>query len=609
MKKILFLTMAAVFLITILCDSAMARSIDHQTGSLQLQVKMQGHDEHQHQLNLSRHVNQLQIAVYDSGWSDTIVAPTHGNRPTTIDHLPANRTYTVRVTGVAVARDGTTRIALMQAEGQAKILPGKKTHLHLALKPLSSTAIRLVVNGLSGKFGEQLDVQTVSTAKSGSELKTANGFFADGQAVIMANVQIADPVVALRYELKDKENVVYIQKLTIDLHTLIDKVIADGFYEVTFANSSDSTVEVIIPPVKWNDLFLPYVTRPIGSFIEAIEIADINGDGHNDVVLITSYYFNPDNDCKIMIFLNDGNGSLLPPIKHATSGRPSSLAIGDLNGDGQLDILVGSTVGLEFFYNLGGGSFGPAGRYLIETRENVRVRIADLNNDGRLDIACVGWSTNLLEIYTQGLGQAINWFSGSGPFTKTTYSVKHGGWEDLAIVDFDMNGQLDIVVMSGQGFESGLNIMFQNNEGFAPPVHYFFNAPRGLTVGDVNDDGRPELIVASGGNRPLSLIYVLSKTSSGFGLETLPSYDIPWSIKTTDLNGDGKTDIAVAHEGWMKVGAYLQKDGLLQPEQLYQAPTNRLSPETLAVGDLNGDGLPDIVTVYLDQLSILYSIK
>jgi hypothetical protein len=62
-------------------------------------------------------------------------------------------------------------------------------------------------------------------------------------------------------------------------------------------------------------LFGPYTTMATGSWPEAVAIGDVNGDGLNDVVLVTSSYFSPDNDYKLFVFLQDTSGALLPPIR------------------------------------------------------------------------------------------------------------------------------------------------------------------------------------------------------------------------------------------------------------------------------------------------------
>ena len=82
-------------------------------------------------------------------------------------------------------------------------------------------------------------------------------------------------------------------------------------------------------------LFLPVQDFPVGSFPEAVAIGDMNHDGRNDVVLLTSFYFDPVNDYHLFVFLQNELGGLDAPVSYPTQGtniyRPVSLALGDVN--------------------------------------------------------------------------------------------------------------------------------------------------------------------------------------------------------------------------------------------------------------------------------------
>jgi hypothetical protein len=74
------------------------------------------------------------------------------------------------------------------------------------------------------------------------------------------------------------------------------------------------------------------------------------------------------------------------------------------------------------------------------------------------------------------------------------------------------------------------------------------------------------------------------------------SYDIPTSIVVADVSLNGRPAILVLHDGWAAVGVYFQSaPGVIQPEQLYALPYGAYEPHGLAVGDINGDEMPDIV--------------
>lgn len=344
-------------------------------------------------------------------------------------------------------------------------------------------------------------------------------------------------------------------------------------------------------------IFSPYTTIATGSWPEAVAIGDVNGDGLNDVVLVTSYYFSPENDYKIFVFLQDASGALLPPIKYATAGTyttaPKTVDIGDVNGDGLNDVVVGlAGAGLQVFPQSGGQLGTPT---LIQTPYSAKIRIGDLNGDDRKDVAGIGWGSDKVGVFTQGT---------DGKLVLTgEYTAPHGGYDDLELGDINNDTRTDIVVMSGQGYAYGnLAVLTQKSDGtFAPFASYSVGAnqlTQGVGIGDVNGDGLQDVVASYGGNQPNSRIAVFAQSSAGTldPASSLTSYDIPEPVQVHDVNGDGLDDVLVLHGGWVKMGVYLQKpDGTLAAEELYPIPNaSHYNPHGLAIGDYDGDGKPDV---------------
>jgi len=357
-------------------------------------------------------------------------------------------------------------------------------------------------------------------------------------------------------------------------------------------------------------LFQNYLAFPTGSRPEAVAIGDVNGDGRNDVVMTTSFYFDAANDYKVFVFLQNADGTLAPPVKYATGGgytcMAQTVAIGDVNHDGRNDVVIGNSgCGIEVFLQDSGGALGSGVSY--PSVDSHKIRIADLNNDGLPDVLGIGWGTNTVSVWLQNATGTLE--------SPVTYGVTHGGYDDLEVGDVNGDGLPDIVVMSGQLYaDPNIGVLTQKaGGGFNAPVYYSVGAnllTAGVAVGDLNGDNANDIVVTYGGNSPGSKIGVFSQNGSGTldPAVSYASYDSPAAVEIADVSGDGRKDVVVVHSGWVAMGVYRQlSGGTLQAEELYAAPYGSNNPHALAVGDINGDGQNDVVTTDFGQgLVVLY---
>ncbi|MEQ1527607.1 MAG: FG-GAP-like repeat-containing protein, partial [Gallionella sp.] len=356
-------------------------------------------------------------------------------------------------------------------------------------------------------------------------------------------------------------------------------------------------------------LFRSFDVTPTGSFPEAVVIGDVNGDGRNDVVMTTSFYFDPANDYKIFIFLQNANGGLNPPIKYATNStnacRDTTVAIGDINHDGKNDVIIGdSNCGIEVFTQNTLGGLDPAVFY--PSADSNKIRIADLNHDGLQD----GLAPNTISVWLQNIGGTLD--------TPIVYSVDHSGFVNLETGDVNNDGLVDIVFLST--FGANLGVLTQNQNGTlnfpvyydlgsweylpsAPLIRMLVSPPSSLAVGDINGDGENDVVVTLGGNNPGAKIGTFLQNGRGTldPIVNYASYDIPSQIEIFDVTGDGRKDVAIFHDGWDALGVYLQQaNGLLSNEHLVRfpqgsTPMSNNNPQSMAVGDINGDGTNDVV--------------
>ena len=365
-------------------------------------------------------------------------------------------------------------------------------------------------------------------------------------------------------------------------------------------------------------LFQPAVFVSIASQLSdmSVAIGDLNGDGLKDVVVLTGSYNDVLHDRKVAVLLQDpGSHQLGAPTYYALSAsgtpNPFSVAIGNFTGhtDGLNDIVVAENgLGIEVFKQNSAHVFTTGIFYA--SKNATTLAVGDFNGDGRTDIAGIGWSSSLIDVWLQQADGSL--------LLQPSVAVSTGGWDDLAAGDINGDGKTDLVAMSGSYYaDPNLSLVTQG------AGNLYLNSTRNLStanrltngtaIGDLNGDGTMDIVVTSGGNRPDAQINLFTQSSSGVmstnEVATYPSYDCPKGVATADLNGDGRTDVVVWHGGWLEIGVYLQTAaGTLGPETLYKLPNNNQSAnsQSLAIGDLNADGKPDTVAVCDGGIAVFY---
>jgi hypothetical protein len=358
-------------------------------------------------------------------------------------------------------------------------------------------------------------------------------------------------------------------------------------------------------------LFLSSGKVEIGSAPQAVAIGDVTGDGRKDLVVATSSFPRPvspgspatpnPNDFSLFLFQQNHGGTFTSPTIipfGSNECAPSSIDLGDLNHDGRNDVVVGhsgcGTDTVDVFLQDPSGSLGPRTTYSVTSA--FKTRIGDFNNDGRADLVTPGGI-----MYQGPAGD----FSAPAGLNLTEQLVV-----DLDVGDVNHDGLTDVVVLHMQG----IDVVTQKADGsmntavyYSIPGGHYTNA---LAVGDINGDGRQDVVATIGANKPDAKIAVFPQNASG-SLDAPAMYtvlDCPWPVKIGDLNSDGRQDVILAHPGFSSVGVLLQKtDGTLGDEKLYRAPYYYRRSDAMAVGDLNGDGRNDVAIVDENNaVTILY---
>ncbi|HEV8603167.1 MAG TPA: FG-GAP-like repeat-containing protein [Gaiellaceae bacterium] len=337
--------------------------------------------------------------------------------------------------------------------------------------------------------------------------------------------------------------------------------------------------------------------RWVGSNPDSVAIGDVTGDGRNDVVLSTSYYFDPQNDYKLFLFrqLPDGTlGSAQRFDSHPYGGR--GLAVGDLNRDGAADVALATEAGVDLYYGVAGSLQGPA---LIPGTGPARdVEIADTNRDRRNDVV-VGTPNAALLARNTGSGLAIS-------------RISRQASDEIEVGDVTGDGRLDVVGFAGRY----VHVFPQMRVGGFSAAAYYEGAGgygEGIAVADLTGDGLDDVALTIGANWPSAQIRVFPQSERGGRLEgriVYRAWDIPEPAEALDMSGDGLPDLVAVHGSWIQVGVFIQgSDGSLLTEDLYEIPDGGYGPKAIALGDFSGDGLPDIALASFPYVSGLVFLR
>ncbi len=332
-----------------------------------------------------------------------------------------------------------------------------------------------------------------------------------------------------------------------------------------------------------------YTRHPVGSWEEAVAIGDVTCDGRPDVVLTTTSYFDAERDYRVFVFPQQANGTLGASVSYpygATANR-NGIVLADLNNDGCLDVVVGHGKGLSVLL-ADKATGGLKAAVVVADSDADTLSSMDVNRDGQWDIISLGWSR----------GASIFHGNGTGAFSQVLgFATNALGYNDHEVGDLNGDGIPDLAVMSGQG-GPGLSVHLHNgtNAFSTTPRTYSVGGVGGVGLGDVNGDGRGDVVLSRPSNSPTFLSLLVQDANGNLvGPTTISSYDIPEAVQVADLDRDGDDDVVVLHGGWLKAGVYLQEDGTLMPEALYPLPyASHYAPQGLAVGDFSGDGCADV---------------
>ena len=361
----------------------------------------------------------------------------------------------------------------------------------------------------------------------------------------------------------------------------LDIVTADFGIDQGFSN----TVSVLLG--NGDGTFQRHVEYEAGNFPKSVAVGDFNGDGKLDIV-VTNYQINLKT---VSVLLGNGDGTFGSPVAYGTGELPTSVVVGDFNDDGELDIAVANSGEntVSVLLGNGDGTFQTHQDFATGRAPNSLI-VADFNGDLKSDLATANSGGNTVSVL---LGR------GDGTFRHHIDTRTPNPPTYVAAGDLNGDNKPDLVA-----FDKGVSVLLGTGDGhFQTSLNYgLYSFAGGIVIGEFNGDGHADVAVGHSFGVPQVGILLGNGDGTLQGRADYTTEPIPTAVAAGDLNGDGRADVAVTSSYANTVSVFLSNgDGGFSAGVNYATGAN---PSDVAIGDVNGDGKADLVVGNLGGNSI-----
>ncbi|TAG15120.1 MAG: hypothetical protein EAZ35_11050, partial [Sphingobacteriia bacterium] len=378
--------------------------------------------------------------------------------------------------------------------------------------------------------------------------------------------------------------------------------------------ASSASFTPIYSPAKTGIMasdFSPKQDFATGEYPRSVAVGDLDGDGKPDLAF-ANY-----GSSSVSVLRNTATsgsisiGSFAAKQDFAIGGNGSfSVAIGDLDGDGKLDLAVANeTTGnlsvLRNISTIGSINFEAKQDFAAGSVAPGEVRIGDLDGDGKPDLAVTNLHSSSLSVFRNTSTSGSISFSTKQDFTAGLQPVS------LTIGDLNGDGKPELVATNSavtnislfSNTSSSGSISFAAKQDFSVGVH-----PYSVGIGDLDGDGKPDLAVANYTSNDVSILRntTINGSISFAAVHNFSIGSTTESVAIGDLDGDGKLDLAFAHTGSNSIGVLRNTssvgsigNGSFAAIQYFTTGTN---PLLVVIADLDGDGRPELTTAGQEQV-------